>query len=136
MRYFTVAVAVLGLATARATAGGIDYEIRSGLVHKVETDSAKIVLTVSGPCAIYLQSPDREDKANRVETALKRCVVTLTKEAFEKSGRAIGPTWAAYQGSARALAGKTAFIQLSGTATVWDNKITAIVGAGYFKAER
>ena len=82
MRHLTVAVVLLALAATRASGGGIDFEIKAGVVHQVETDAAKIVFTVSGPCAIHLKDPDREDKANRVDTALKRCVITITKAAI------------------------------------------------------
>ena len=137
MRHFTVAIVLLALAAARALGGGIDYEIRSGAVHKVDTDADKIVFTVSGPCAIYLQAPDREDKANRVETALKECVITITKEAFERSGEAKLMTWAECQRSAKTLAGKTAFMQLSGGATLDHSRIVSIrvAGTGIFRPE-
>jgi hypothetical protein len=130
MRTYTLPVVLLALAAARASGGGIDYEIRSGVVHQVDTDAAKIVFTVSGPCAVYLQAPDRGDKANRVETALKECAVTITKEAFERSGEAKLMTWAECQRSAKALAGKTAFMQLSGGATLDHSRIVSIRVAG------
>ncbi len=137
MRNLMVAVVLLGAATAPAAAGGIDYEIRSGVVHEVKTDATKIIFTVSGPCATYIQDPDREDRANRVDTRLKRCVITITKEAFEKSGERTIMTWADCQISAKNLAGKSAFMQLSGTATLAGNRIIAIVAGGscYFRPE-
>jgi len=137
MRHFTVAVVLLALAVTRADAGGIDYEIRSGVVHQVETDATKIVFTVSGPCAFYVKAPDREDKANRVDSTLKRCVITITKEEFERSGEAALMTWAECRASAKALAGKTAVMQFSGTATLAGSRITAIRARGtcYFRSD-
>jgi hypothetical protein len=137
MRHFTVAVVMFVLVTVRAEAGGPDYEIRSALVHQVEADAAKIVFTVSGPCATYIQAPDREDKANRVDTTLKRCVITITKEEFERTEQAKLMTWAECRTSAKALAGKTAFMQLSGTATLNFNRIVSIHAGGilHFRAE-
>jgi hypothetical protein len=133
-----VAVGLLALTAARAEAGGPDYWINSALVHQVETDGSKIVFTVSGPCAIYIQDPAREDKGNRVETALKRCVIMITKEAFEKSGERTLMSWSDCQASAKGLAGKTAFMQLAGTATLAGNRIRSIHASGtcYFRAEQ
>src|SRR6266851_3303890 len=113
MRHLTSAVVLLALAVARAEAGGPDYWINSAVVDQVQADATKIVFTVSGPCTIYIQAPDREDKANRVDTALKRCVITITKEAFEKSAERSLMTWSDCQTSAKALAGKNAIMQFS-----------------------
>jgi hypothetical protein len=131
------AVVLIALFAARAGAGGPDYWIESAVVHKVETDPTKIVFTVSGPCAVYVQDRDREDKANRVDTSLKRCVITITKEAFKKSAERSLMTWEECQTSAKALVGKTAFMQLSGSSTFNLNRIESIQAGGtcYFKPE-
>src|SRR5438874_12743572 len=110
MGNFTAAVVLFGIAAAPAAAGGIDYEIKSGVIHEVEIGATRIVFTVSGPCATYIQDPSRDDRANRIETSLKRCIITITKEAFEKSWKHTLVTWADGQRSAKDLAGKTAFM--------------------------
>jgi len=136
-RAFHVVLVLAALTATRAAAGGPDYEIKSAIVHQVEADGNKIAFTVSGHCAIFIQDPERQDKANRVETALKRCVITITKEAFEKSGERSLMTWAECQASAKALAGKTALMQLAGTASLELNRLTSIHAAGtcYFKLD-
>jgi hypothetical protein len=137
MRRLTFAVFLLAVATGRAQGGGPDYWIDSAVVDEVQTDEARIVFTVTGPCAIFIQDPDREDRANRVDTRLRRCVITITKEAFEKSGERTLMTWSDYRASAKALAGKTATMQFSSTATITLNKITSIHAGGtcFFKAD-
>ena len=137
MRQLAYAVFLLALATARAQGGGPDYCINSAVVDEVQTDEAKIVFTVTGPCAIFIQDSDREDRANRVDTRLKRCIITITKEAFEKSAERNLMTWSDCQTSAKALAGKTATMQFSGTATVASNRIASIQAGGtcYFRAD-
>jgi hypothetical protein len=83
---------------------------------------------------VHIPPPSRtwrgQDKANRVDTALKECAITVTKEAFEQSGEAKLMTWAECQRSAKALAGKTAFMQLSGGATLDHSRIVSIRVSG------
>jgi hypothetical protein len=137
MRRIIFVTTLIAFSVSRAEAGGPDYWIDSALVHKVETDPTKIVFTVSGPCAIYVQDRDRDDKPNRVDTSLKCCVITITKEAFKKSSERTLMTWEESQAAAKALEGKTAFMQLSGSSTFNLNRIESIQAAGmcYFKPE-
>ncbi|HJZ58393.1 MAG TPA: hypothetical protein VKE74_25855, partial [Gemmataceae bacterium] len=66
--------------------------------------------------------PDREKgRMKWVDTTLERCVITIVDGEVYRT-----ETWAEYQKRAKALAGKTAWMQLRGATTPDDGRIASV----------
>ncbi len=124
-----IATVLLLTAVVPVKAGGPDFELRQCTVHEVKVEPEKIVFTVSGPITIYLVDPGDWHTANPIATSLERCIITITKSNFEKSGEKT--TWAERQALARTLTGKRVGMQLRGTATLKDSRVTSIDTSAY-----
>src|SRR5262249_2831162 len=119
MRATMIAVLLLAVGAARAEAGGPTLEMKDCTVHKVEAEGNKVVFIVSGRCALLVPDPDREQgRMKWVDTTLERCVITTVEGEVYRT-----ETWADYQVRAKALAGKTAWMQLRGATTLDDGRI-------------
>jgi len=96
-------------------------------VEKVEVDDEKIVLTVSGRCSLSLPDPDREKGGGKsVETLMDHCVITMNRKDLRLHLRLEGDKWPEYQKVARALAGKTARMQLRAVVTLDHGRVDAM----------
>src|SRR5262245_34318001 len=122
MRATVIAVVLLAVGAARAKAGGPTLEMKDCTVHKVEAEGDKVVFTVSGRCALLVPDPDREQgRMKWVETTLERCVITAVDGEVYRT-----ETWAEFQERAKALAGKTPWIQLRGAVTLDDGRVASV----------
>ena len=122
MRATMIAVLLLAVGAARAAAGGPTLEMKDCTVHKAEAEGNTVVFTVSGRCALLVPDPDREQGRMRwSETTLERCVITAVDGEVYRT-----ETWAEYQARARALAGKTAWMQLRGSATLDEGRVVSV----------
>jgi hypothetical protein len=122
MRATLIAVMLLAVGAARAEAGGPTIEMKDCTVHKVEAEGNKVVFTVSGRCALLVPDPDREKgRMKWVDTTLERCVITAVDGEVYRT-----ETWAEYQDRAKALAGKTAWMQLRGATTLDDGRVASV----------
>ena len=117
-----VAVAPLYVCTVAPAAQSRRSAVKDCTVHKVEAKGNKVVFTVSGRCALLVPDPDREKgRMKWVDTTLERCVITAVDGEVYRT-----ETWAEYQGRAKALAGKTAWMQPRGAATLDDGRIASV----------
>ncbi len=108
----------------RAEAGGPELVARACTVHEVQVSDDKIVLVVSGRCAICVTDPDKEKgRCKFVDTTMDRCVITVPRPKIPNAGF---KSWAEQQAVAKSLAGKTAWIQLLGTITIKRTTVVAV----------
>ena len=122
MRTTLIAVVLLAVGAARTEAGGPTLEMKDCTVHKVEGEGNTVVFTVSGRCALLVPDPDREQgRMKWVDTTLQWCAITAVDGEVYRT-----ETWAEYQERAKALAGKTAWMQLRGGTTVDDGRIASV----------
>src|SRR5262249_8416863 len=122
MRTSMIAVLLLAVGAARAEAGGPTIEMKDCTVHKVEAEGNKVVFTVSGRCALLVPDPDREKgRMKWVDTTLGQGVITTVDGEGDRT-----ETRAEYKERAKALAGKTAWMQLRGATTLDDGRIASV----------
>lgn len=124
MRGCAIAVLLTVFVVARCEAGGPDLQMKSCAVDRVEADDDKIVFTVSGLGKLALYDPDQSGKVRFVEARLERCVISILRKDIPPAN--LTGSWADNQARAKALAGKTAMIEVGGSITVERTLVAAV----------